>query len=89
MDTLERIRNQRPTLEVATREMKALLKRFSPSADAQRRGYFAQVNQGSYKAIALASTLATQEQREFAQKRLEGWARDLTSLLAKNSSARV
>jgi hypothetical protein len=83
VDTLERIRNQRPSLEGATREMKALVWRFSPSPDAQRRVYFEQVNQGSYKAIALASSLATKEQRLVAQERLETWSRDLTALAIK------
>ena len=63
--------------------MKALVERFSPSPDAQRRAYFEQVNQGSYKAIALASSLATKEQRLVAQERLESWSRDLTALATK------
>ena len=83
VDTLERIRKQRPSLEIATREMKALFERFSPSPDPQRRAYFEQVNQGTYRTIALISNVATKEQRAFAQERLEAWARDLTALIAK------
>ncbi|MBX7229902.1 MAG: hypothetical protein K1X48_09885 [Burkholderiaceae bacterium] len=83
METLARINKQRLSTEVATREIKALFERFSPSPDAQRRAYFEQVNQGAYRAIALMSNLATKEQRAFAQERLESWAGDLTVLVAR------
>jgi Family of unknown function (DUF6279) len=83
LGVLEKIRNARPGLENATRDMTQLFERFSPSPDAQRRAYFDQLNQTGYAAVALASNIATEEQRKLAQQRLEGWARDLDTLAVK------
>jgi hypothetical protein len=77
---LTQISTDKPAKEVAVAKLREVAQRFSPSPDAQRRAYFERVNQATYEAIALATQLATPQQRAAARATLDGWASDLTAL---------
>jgi hypothetical protein len=82
--TLTQIATEKPAREAAIIKLRAVAQRFSPSPDGERRAYFERVNQATYEALALATRIATPQQRAAARATLDGWANDLTALaLAK------
>lgn len=80
---LTQISTEKLPAEQATTKLRAVAERFSPSPDAQRRAYFDQVNNATYEVMALATQLATDEQRQAARQNLSGWINDLNTLAAK------
>jgi hypothetical protein len=80
---LTQISTEKLTVAEGTAKLRAVAQRFSPSPDAQRREYFEQVNQSTYEVIALATELATGEQRQKARQTLTGWITDLNTLAAR------
>jgi hypothetical protein len=64
----------------AANALQSVAQRFANSPDTQRRAYFERVNQSSYETMALATQLATPEQRQTARQTLDGWIADLNAL---------
>lgn len=83
MAALTEISTQRLPVAQATARLRAVAERFSPSPDPQRRAYFEQVNQSSYEVMALATQLATPEQRQTARETLNQWISELNGLAGR------
>ncbi|MGL4576948.1 MAG: DUF6279 family lipoprotein [Burkholderiaceae bacterium] len=80
ISTLTQIATEKPPRDVAISKLRAVAQRFSPSPDSERRAYFDRLNQATYEALALATRIATPQQRAAARSTLDGWASDLTAL---------
>jgi hypothetical protein len=64
----------------ATATLRTVAQRFTPSPDPERRAYFERLNQSTYEVMALATQIATAEQRQAARQTLDGWVADLNTL---------
>jgi hypothetical protein len=89
----ERLRRQQEWLDIARlalREqpdkarlqllLREFTERFDRSPDEKRRAHFEAMRAASADMTAAIMNLATPDQRAYAQKRLEGWARDFEAL---------